>query len=97
MNLQRQSKISFVVALALMPVGVVAIFFGILATGGGHGSYWLFFLALALCVLAGCILAYSVVTGFIVARNDLRQAPWLVVSIPLLVGALALGLWGMQG
>ena len=97
MSLRRQSKISFIIVIALLPVCIVAIFAGIAMTGGGHGTYGPFFASLALAVATGLLLLYSVVTGLIAAQRDIRAAPWLLAAIPLLLFAAALGLWGLQG
>lgn len=97
MNFQRHSKISFFSVVGLLPICFFAVVYGIAETGGGHGEYWLFYAAVGLSVCTGLLLLYSVLTGFVAARNNLGEVPWLLLAVPLLLAALALAVWGLRG
>lgn len=77
-------------------VSTITLFFGMMATGGGHGSYELWFCGLAFSAVTWFLILESVIVGF----RGRKQGVWLPVLILQTVVFLALtcvGIWGMGG
>ena len=87
-------------AVSAMACGMLAGFsllFGLYEAGGGHGTYYLWFLGLELSAGTWCLLLACVVVELRAWLKGVRPRWWLpFVGVMLVIGTLV-GLWGLEG
>ncbi len=87
----------FIVSVAGIPTTAVILFFGMMMTGGGHGTERLWLLGLLLSFVCWLVVAASCITGFIAWRRGGRIVWWAIPELLVFVALTLLGLWGMGG
>ena len=70
---------------------------GLAAGGAGHGDWTLWYIGLGLSCFTGVILLASVCTGIIIWIKKGSLTWWTILGILILLGLIALGIWGLQG
>jgi hypothetical protein len=85
------------ISWASMVLSVITLFFGMMATGGGHGTYGLWFAGLALAAASWLVTLASVVVGYPVIKESTFWG--LVWGLQLIIWTLVtlVGAWGLQG
>lgn len=73
------------------------LFFGLIATGGGHGTFGLWYLGLGLCWLAWLTCAGSLTVEIVNGARGFSPNWWIYVLLPLFAVGSLLGLWGLSG
>ena len=80
-----------------VPITAAVLYFGMMATGGGHGTYGLWIFGLILSVLCWLLIGASFITSVVTWKREARSVWWAIPSGIVLVLLTLLGLWGMQG
>ena len=88
---------TFVTSAIGLPVTAGILFLGMMMTGGGHGTYGMWYFGLALSFLCWLLVMISVITGIIAWKRDSLVVWWLVPETLLFVVLTLLGVWGVGG
>lgn len=80
-----------------MALSAAALFFGMMAAGGGHGTYGIWYSGLALSAVSWLLVIASIVTGFIGMRQPGIWIPALVLQCFVFLCLTCAGIWGIGG
>jgi len=97
---QQRSRAAGALAVATLALGTVAGFtllFGIFASGGGHGSFTLWYVGLGFCWAAWLACASSLVLASLAWAHGQTPRWWFFALALLFLAASGLGLWGLRG
>ncbi len=95
--MRNYSRRLFIASSIGIPVTAGVLFLGMVMTGGGHGSYGVWYFGLALSFLCWVVAMISTVTGIVAWSRETRPVWWVVPEALIFVGLTVLGLWGLGG
>jgi len=87
----------FVTSLGLLPITVGVLYFGLMMTGGGHGTYGLWYLGLLLSLFLWFSCGMCCITGIRAQVKEKTVVWWVIPSAMLFLLLTGIGIWGLGG
>ncbi len=87
----------FVASVVGIPITAGVLYLGMMMTGGGHGTYGMWYFGLLLSLVCWLLVGTSFVTGLVAWRREARAVWWAIPEAVVFITLTLLGLWGIEG
>jgi hypothetical protein len=84
-------------SVAGIPTTAGVLYLGMMMTGGGHGTYGMWYFGLLLSFVCWLLVGLSCVTALVAWRREACAVWWAIPEAVVFIALTLLGLWGMGG
>lgn len=96
-SIKKYSFRIFITSVIGVVLNAVILYIGAMATGGGHGSFELWYLGLFISPIVWILVLAGFVSSVIIWKKSSERIWWTFPSLALLIVLTLLGLWGLKG